>query len=113
MNEPKKKSSFVRRTIIAIAIVFPLGLLIGRPYFVRARDHARTNSCICNLRQMDGAIHCWSLEQKKNPEDGVTLNDITPFLKHTIQCPQGGKYTVGPAASNVPTCSIAGHALPP
>lgn len=61
---------------------------------------------------MDGAIQQWTLEQKKNPDEKVMFNDITPYLKNPVTCPQGGNYTVGPAVSNGVTCSFPGHVLP-
>ena len=83
--------------------------------FVASHRHGGScmNACINNLRQMDGAVQQWALEQKKNPDEKVTLTDIAPYLKNSITCPQGGKYTVGPAVSNVPSCSITAHHLPP
>lgn len=70
------------------------------------------NGCINNLRQLDGAVQQWAVEQKKLSSEKVTFNDITPYLRQTPSCPLNGKYTVGPTAANVPTCTIAGHALP-
>jgi hypothetical protein len=82
------------------------------PNFLPRRTHCCMNACINNLRQMDGAIQQWALENQRKPEDKITLTDISPFVITQMVCPQGGKYTVGPAVSNVPSCSIAGHVLP-
>jgi hypothetical protein len=62
---------------------------------------------------MDGAIQQWALEYQKKPEDKIAMSDISPYLSHELQCPRGGKYTIGPAVSNGVTCSFPGHALPP
>jgi len=91
-------------TFVATAIVIP--------NFIRARTTPASNACINNLRQMDGAIRQWVLEYQKKPEDKLTLPDITPYLSRELQCPQGGKYTVGPAVSNGMTCSFPSHVLP-
>jgi hypothetical protein len=112
MSESKKKPSLFRRAVLPLLVLCPFIGLLGRPYFIRQRDLARTNSCICNLRQIDGAVQCWALEQKKMPGEKVTWKDITPFLKNSVRCPQGGQYVIGPTISKTPTCSIAGHALP-
>jgi len=112
MKPSKKKTLFVRRALTTMLILCPLAVLIGRPYFVRARGVARTNSCICNLRQIDGAIQQWALENQKKPENKVTMADITAYLKHGVHCPQGGKYVIGPTITNTPACSIPSHALP-
>ena len=99
--------------MVAALILCPLAVLVGRPYFIRERTIARMNSCICNLRQIDGAIQQWALEQKKTPDDKVAWKDLTSYLKNEVKCPGGGAYTIGPTILSQPKCSIAGHALPP
>jgi competence protein ComGC len=71
-------------------LVIPLMLAIAVPNFVRARETARRNACIKNLRQLDGAIQEFALENKKQPTDPVTLNDVTSYLKTTLVCAVGG-----------------------
>ena len=61
---------------------------------------------------MDGAMQAWELENRKQPGDKFSMTDITPYLKPDIHCPQGGKYTIGPAISNGVACSFPGHRLP-
>lgn len=91
-------------TAVVIAVI---------PYFVIPRSHCPgPNNCINNLRQLEGAVLQWAIEQRKEASDKVTFNDITPYLKNPSTCPQAGTYTVGPVVSNLPTCSIAGHVLP-
>ena len=48
------------------------------------------NACINNLRQIDGAIQEWALEQKKGEEAAVQYSDIKPYLKNSVVCPAGG-----------------------
>ncbi len=71
------------------------------------------NACINNLRQLDGAKQQWALENNKTAEAVPTAQDIAPYLKDQAipVCPASGKYTLNSVAT-VPTCSIAGHALP-
>ena len=70
------------------------------------------NACINNLRQLDGAKQQWALEGKKEGRDIPTEREITEYLKDGIpKCPAGGVYTLG-SVEVVPTCSVAGHALP-
>ncbi len=71
------------------------------------------NSCINNLRQLDAAKQQWALENNKTAEAVATAQDIAPYLKDQAipVCPASGKYTLNSVAT-VPTCSIAGHALP-
>jgi type II secretory pathway pseudopilin PulG len=97
-----------------------IGLLaaIAIPNFVRARTTSQMNACINNLRQIDGAIQQWALEQKKDPTAAVVESDVTPFLKNLVACPSGGvafvdSYTITTVAAR-PTCKKVTdtHVLP-
>ena len=108
---------------IALSLfVIPLMLAIAIPNFVVARRTAQKNACINNLRQLDGAIQEFALENKKQATDPVTLKDVTPYLKTTLVCPAGGtsiddSYRVTDCQSP-PTCissdggAARGHVLP-
>jgi hypothetical protein len=71
------------------------------------------NTCINNLRQLDGAKQQWALETKKTEQTVPGANDILEYLKDgTIPtCPAGGRYTLN-AVAVPPTCTIPGHTLP-
>ena len=52
------------------------------------------------MKQIDGAINEWALEQGKTKGTVVAGNDIKPFIKlnskgNIPDCPSGGKYTYG------------------
>lgn len=77
-------------TLVEIMIVVAIiGLLaaIAVPNFVKARTTAQMNACINNLRQIDGAIQQWALEQKQGDTSPVVYIDITPYLKSAVVCP--------------------------
>jgi hypothetical protein len=81
-----------------------------------SREVSQRNACINNLRQIDGAKNEWALEKGKQKGDVVTEADIKPYIKldasgNLPKCPAGGTYTIG-KVGELPTCSIAGHALP-
>ena len=99
-------------TLVEIMIVVAIiGLLaaIAIPNFVRARTTSQKNACINNLRQIDGAIHQWALENQKTSADNVTNNDITPYMKSGVipTEPSGGSYSISNVAT-APSCSLAG-----
>jgi prepilin-type N-terminal cleavage/methylation domain-containing protein len=111
-----KKSGFTLVEIMIVVAIIGLLAAIAIPNFVRARTTSQTNACINNLRQLDGAVQQWALENKKQASDTVTLTDIQPYIKLTSAnalpaCPAGGSYAVT-TVSNVPTCNIALHVLP-
>jgi hypothetical protein len=97
---------------IVVGFVSIIVVTVVLPQFGGSR-WPKSSGCINNLRQIDGAIQQWALEHKKTQEEIVKWQDITPYLKNKMICPQGGHYAIGPTATNVPTCSVAGHALPP
>jgi prepilin-type N-terminal cleavage/methylation domain-containing protein len=117
-----RKNSVAAFTLVEIMIVVAIiGLLaaIAVPNFVKARTTAQMNACINNLRQIDGAIQQWALEQKKAADANVTYSDVTPFLKNSVTCPAGGttfedSYTLT-QVNAVPTCQKVPdtHKLPP
>jgi prepilin-type N-terminal cleavage/methylation domain-containing protein len=111
-------------TLVEIMIVVAIiGLLAGIaiPNFIKARETARKNACINNLRLIDGAIQQWAMEDNINGTDPVKLSALTVYLGRggtgdvngNIKCPSGGLYSVT-TVDKRPTCSKsdAGHILP-
>lgn len=77
-------------------------------------DVAAINTCINNLRQIDGAMQQCALEHSLSVTNIVTTEQILPYLRNqeeVLRCPSGGIYTYG-SLTNPPTCSIPGHAIP-
>ncbi len=108
--------------MIVVAIIGVLAS-IAIPNFVKARNTAQTQACVTNLRQIEGAINEWALENKKQDSDPVTLENLkgsggsgTSYIKldssgNIPGCPAGGTYSLTTVASP-PTCSVASHKLP-
>jgi len=106
--------------IIAAAVLVVLlmiGTIIVGPRAMLLHIFARftapsQQSCINNLRQIDGASQQWALENHKMTSDVPAWSDIQPYLKGPLSCPQGGTYILG-RVQDLPKCSVAGHRLPP
>ena len=107
-------------TLVEIMIVVAIiGLLaaIAIPNFVRARTTSQQNACINNLRQIDGAVQQYALENKLQSSATYTLSNVKPYIKldstgNIPKCPAGGTYSPGSTVTNPPTCDVTGHALP-
>jgi len=72
------------------------------------------NTCINNLRMIDGAKQQWALEKDK-PMDAVPKpKDLLPYLKDGVfpACPDGGTYSIN-SVESLPTCTVQGHVLLP
>src|SRR5882762_4756202 len=96
--------------VVAICVVSFLTCAV--PTFKHARIVDASNSCICNLRKIDGAKQQWALGYHKSTNDvPAWTNLVGRYLLRVPTCPQGGTYMIG-RIDDKPDCSIPGHGLP-
>ncbi len=114
--KPRKKSRvfFWTASIVAVLAL----VVVAVPNFVKSRTTACLNSCIANLKQIDGAVQQWALENKKTAKDAYSLTDpnLLQYLKGSTLpiCPAGGRYSAGRTVAEAPVCTLAksqGHSL--
>ena len=121
-NSTSRKSGFTLVEIMIVVAIIGLLAAIAIPNFVRARTQSQKNACINNLRQINGAVQQWALENKQGPTAAVNATDVFPYLKSQVVCPSGGT-TFGDSylvttVNNNPTCNssgggaTAGHVMP-
>lgn len=71
--------------------------------------------CISNLKQIDGAVQQWALENKKTATDTYSLSDtnLLDYLRGSVlpRCPLGGVYSGAATISGCPLCTVPGHTL--
>jgi len=101
--------------LAGLAGIIVLLILLGLPSFVTARAGSSRNTCMVQLRVIQGAKESWAREHRKGPTDVPQPSDLIgpdKYLRAQPVCPLGGTYRLG-AVGEAPTCSISspGHTL--
>lgn len=106
-----RKKGFTLVEIMIVVAIIGLLAAIAIPNFMGARTSARAQACIANLKQIQGAIQVWALDNNKADTDLVAMSDLTAtggYLKKEPICPSGTASYDLPSVSADPTCPNVG-----
>ncbi len=112
MKVQKNTTGFTLVEIMIVVAIIGLLAAIAVPNFVNARSEARQNTCINNLRLIQGAKDQYAIENNQVETMTPTTTDLSPYFKASQLSaglpkePMGNTYTVG-AVSAAPTCGVA------
>ena len=113
-----KRKNFTLVEIMIVVAIIGLLAAIAIPNFIQARNKARMNSCINNLRQIDAAKEQVAMAKNYTESNTPTWTELynssdltNSYLKASPICKSAGTYTISTVGTN-PTCSYTnGHNL--
>lgn len=105
-RKTRAKGFTLTEVLIVVSIVSMLAS-IGIPKYIRAQAQSQKQSCIYNLKQLDGAVQQWAMDYKKKSNDAVTEVAIAVYLKNNAipDEPASGGYQFT-IVSETPTCTL-------
>jgi prepilin-type N-terminal cleavage/methylation domain-containing protein len=98
-----KKGFTIIEIMIVVMVIAVLALIII-PNMIKSRQTASRNSCISNLRQIQGAVQLWSLDARAATNASFTTSDIVPAYMKFWPKEGTAEYPVPSNITSTPVC---------
>ena len=112
----RKQSGFTLVEIMIVVAIIGLLAAIAIPAFMKARNSARRNACINNLRQIDGAKDTYALEYGGTNGSQFSWANLSMYIKdysNKCTCPASlavnrspTNYNINPLGTD-PDCNVS------
>jgi len=111
----KRQKGFTLVEIMIVVAIIGLLAAIAIPNFIEARRRAMQNSCIANLKQIEGAKQLWAMDTGAGASSPVALDNlVSTYIRTTPRCALSPLFNYGPNNMDVAaTCAndAANHKL--
>jgi len=99
--------------IMIVVSIIALLAMIAMPSALRSRAVAARQTCINNLRKIDGAKAQWAMECRKSSADVPSDTDlfgVARYMRTKPTCPSHGSYQLE-SVGQPPDCTEPGHII--
>lgn len=101
-----KRKGFTLVEIMIVVAIIGLLAAIAIPNFIKARETAKKQACVANLKQIQGAVQVWALDGGMSGSNTMTTSDLTPgYIKSWPKCGNTA-YAVPTNVDADPVCPV-------